>query len=205
MSLKCKKSIFEFWRYSNKDEIAVLPEGEQEEINVVKKIEKVFNYKEDKEEFGKNMDSMQRRVLLKQETDSIYITTTNLLDIINKVKNMEVTPKEIENSLKELKNQAKEEKSLTEKEEFDIFGAIVEDSTKIKKIAGKKHRELVKDKFGILDISTNLKPLGYKLTLEKLVDNIKNALILEHFFFLLNKSNLLYSTLFAEGYRKVCL
>ena len=173
---KHKKSIFEFWRYSNKDEIAVLPEGEQEEINVVKKIEKVFNYKEDKEEFGKNMDSMQRRVLLKQETDSIYITTTNLLDIINKVKNMEVTPKEIENSLKELKNQAKEEKSLTEKEEFDIFGAIVEDSTKIKKIAGKKHRELVKDKFGILDISTNLKPLGYKLTLEKLVDNIKNAL-----------------------------
>ena len=39
-----KKSIFEFWKYSNKDEMSSLPEGEEEEINVVKKITKVFDY-----------------------------------------------------------------------------------------------------------------------------------------------------------------
>ena len=32
-----KKSIFEFWKYSNKDEIASLPEGEAEELNITKK------------------------------------------------------------------------------------------------------------------------------------------------------------------------
>ncbi len=38
-----KRSIFEFWKYSNKDEISVLPEGEEEEVGVIKKIEKYSN------------------------------------------------------------------------------------------------------------------------------------------------------------------
>ena len=38
---KHKKSIFEFWKYSNKDTVATLDEGEEEEFNV-KKIEKVY-------------------------------------------------------------------------------------------------------------------------------------------------------------------
>ena len=37
-----KKSIFEFWKYSNKDEMKTLPEGEEEEINVVKKVIKIL-------------------------------------------------------------------------------------------------------------------------------------------------------------------
>ena len=36
---KHKKSIFEFWKYSNKDAVASLDEGEEEEFNV-KKLEK---------------------------------------------------------------------------------------------------------------------------------------------------------------------
>ena len=55
-----KKSIFEFWKYSNKDEMSVLPEGEQEEINIIKKIEKTFSYEDDMEEFGEKIDKMQR-------------------------------------------------------------------------------------------------------------------------------------------------
>ena len=80
-----KKSIFEFWKYSNKDEMAVLPEGEQEEVNVIRKIEKTFNYEEDIEEFGKKLDKIQRNNLSKEDTDSVYIATTDLIDIINKV------------------------------------------------------------------------------------------------------------------------
>ena len=171
-----KKSIFEFWKYSNKDEVEKLAEGEEEEVNIIKKIEKVFDYEEDFEKFGKDMDKIQRKSLSKQETDSIYITSTNVLEMLNKVKNNEVSPKEIEANLRELKKQAIREKTLTEKEEFDIFGGIVQDITKVSEINNQAHRELPKDKFSILDINMNAKSIGYKLTLEKIVENIKKAL-----------------------------
>ena len=170
-----KKSIFEFWKYSNKDEISVLPEGEQEEVNVIKKIEKTFNYEEDIEEFGKKLDKMQRKNLTREDTDSIYIATTNLIDILNKIKTNNMFPEELEKNLKELKNEAKELKSLNE-EEYDIFGNMIEDKTKIRKINNKKHRELPKDKFNILEVNKNTKQIGYKLTLQMIIQNISKAL-----------------------------
>ena len=171
-----KKSIFEFWRYSNKDEVAVLPEGEMEEISTINNITKVFDYEEDLEKFGKTMDKIQRKVLNKDETDSLYLLTTNLIDILNKVKNNNVMPKDIENSLKQMKKEATQEKMLTEDEEFDIFGGIAQDRTKISKINNKKHRELPKDKYNILEINKNTKQIGYKLTLEKIIEKIIKAM-----------------------------
>ncbi len=171
-----KKSIFEFWKYTNKDEVAALEEGEVEEVSNIKKISKVFDFEDDFEKFGKMMDKIQRRVLTKDETDSLYLLSTNLNEILNKVKNNEIVPKDIENSLKELKKEAKEEKMLTADEEFDIFGGIAQDKTKVSKIKNKKHREIAKDKYSILEISKNTKQLGYKLSLEKVIENIKNAL-----------------------------
>ena len=171
-----KKSIFEFWKYTNKDEVAALEEGEVEEVSNIKKISKVFDFEDDFEKFGKMMDKIQRRVLTKDETDSLYLLSTNLNEILNKVKNNEIVPKDIENSLKELKKEAKEEKMLTADEEFDIFGGIAQDKTKVSKIKNKKHREIAKDKYSILEINKNTKQLGYKLSLEKVIENIKNAL-----------------------------
>ena len=171
-----KKSIFEFWKYSNKDEMSSLPEGEEEEVNIIKKIAKTFDYEDDLEKFGKTMDKMQRKNLSKEETDSIYITTTNLLPLLNKIKINEFQPKDIENMLKEIKKEAIEEKTLSEKEEFDIFGGMLQDSTKVSKIKNKKHRELPKDKFNILEISKNTKQIGFKLSLENVISNIKTAL-----------------------------
>ncbi len=171
-----KKSIFEFWKYSNKDEVATLPEGEAEEINVIKKITKVFDYEEDIEKLGSIMDQMQRKILTKEETDSIYLTTTDILEILNKTKKNDITPKDIEINLKEMKRQAVEEKSLENDEEFDIFGGIAQDSTKVSKIKNHKHREIPKDKFNILEINKNTNQLGYKLALEKVVSNIAKAL-----------------------------
>lgn len=171
-----KKSIFEFWRYSNKDAMESLPEGEEEEVNILKKITKVFDYEEDFEKFGKTMDKIQRKVLTKQETDSIYITSTNLIDILNRVKNNEVSPKDITASLRELKKEAIQEKALMDDEDFDIFGGMAQDMSKISKIKDKKHREIPKDKFSILDITKATKQIGYKLTLEKVIEQVKEAL-----------------------------
>lgn len=170
-----KKSIFEFWKYSNKDEMAALPEGEAEEINVVKKIKKTFDYEDDLEDFGIKYDKLLRKVLTQEETDAVYITTTNVIDILNKIKNNELLPKDIDNSLKQIKKEAIEEKTLFENEEFDIFGGS-SDTTKVGKIKNNKHRELAKDKYRILEISKTTKPIGYKLTLEQILNKIKLAL-----------------------------
>lgn len=170
-----KKSIFEFWKYSNKDEMEVLPEGEQEEVNVIKKIEKTFNYEEDLEEFGKKIDKMQRRNLDREDTDSVFIATTNLINTLNKIKTNNIMPEEIEKALKDLKAEAKELKSLNE-EEYDIFGNIIQDTTKVRKINNKRHRELPKDKFNILEVNKNTKQIGFKLVLQSIVQNITKAL-----------------------------
>jgi hypothetical protein len=169
-----KKSIFEFWKYSNKDEMAVLPEGELEEVNVIKRIEKTFDYEEDFEELGKKLDRMQRKNLSKEELDGTFIATTNVIEILNKIKTNNIMPEDIEKSLKEIKKEAVDEKSLTE--EYDIFGNLIEDNTKIKKINNRKHRELPRDKYNILDVNKNTKQIGYKLTLQSIIKNVTSAL-----------------------------
>lgn len=171
-----KRSIFEFWKYSNKDEIAALAEGEKEEVNIIKKITKIFDYNEDLESFGKTMDKIQRKVLSKEETDNIYITATSLINILNKIRNNEVLPKEIETSLKNIKKEAKEEAKLDDIEEFNIFGGISQDATKISKIGNKKHREIAKDKFNILEVNKNTKQVGYKAKLEQVIEIVQKAL-----------------------------
>ncbi len=170
-----KKSIFEFWKYSNKDEMATLPEGEEEEINVIKKIEKVFDYNEDFEEFGQKLDKIQRKILSKEQVNSVYIATTEIIKILNGIKNSDITPEYLEKNLRKLKNEFRDLKLLDE-EEYDIFGNIIEDNTKVKKINNKNHRELPRDKFEILEIDRNTKTIGYKLSLEKVIKEILNAL-----------------------------
>ena len=169
-----KKSIFEFWKYSNKDEMAVLPEGELEEVNVIKRIEKIFDYEEDFEELGKKLDRMQRKNLNKEEIDATFIASTNVVGILNKIKTNDIMPEDIEKSLKEIKKEAIDEKSLAE--EYDIFGNLIEDNIKVKKIKNKKHRELPRDKYNILDVNKNTKQIGYKLTLQSIIKNVTNAL-----------------------------
>ena len=169
-----KKSIFEFWKYSNKDEMAVLPEGELEEVNVIKRIEKTFDYEEDFEELGKKLDRMQRKNLSKEEIDATFIASTKVVGILNKIKTNDIMPEDIEKSLKEIKKEAIDEKSLAE--EYDIFGNLIEDNTKVKKIKNKKHRELPRDKYNILDVNKNTKQIGYKLTLQSIIKNVTSAL-----------------------------
>ena len=169
-----KKSIFEFWKYSNKDEMAVLPEGELEEVNVIKRIEKIFDYEEDFEELGKKLDRMQRKNLSKEEIDATFIASTNVVEVLNKIKTNNIMPEDIEKSLKEIKKETIDEKSLAE--EYDIFGNLIEDNTKVKKIKNKKYRELPRDKYNILDVNKNTKQIGYKLTLQSIIKNITSAL-----------------------------
>lgn len=172
---KHKRSIFEFWKYANKDELASLPEGEEEAINVEPQIKRKFSYKDDIEKLGEYLDTQQRKELTKEELESIFVATTNVINTINSlIATKETARKEIENSLKNLKeNMSKDSK---EKEEFDIFGGLVEDNRKVKTIANKSHRETARDLYNILDISKNTKITEYKFELDRIIKNIKNAI-----------------------------
>lgn len=172
---KHKRSIFEFWKYANKDELASLPEGEEETINVELQLKRKFNYKDDMEKLGEYLDVRQRKELTKEELESVYVGTTSVIEVINAlISTKETARKEIENSLKKLKEDMSKEGE--KKEEFDIFGGLIEDNRKIKTIANKNHREIARDLYNILDVSKSTKITEYKFELDRIIKNIKNAI-----------------------------
>ena len=174
---KHKKSIFEFWRYTNKDEVAALDEGEEETLNVIPKIKRRFDYEQDIEAFGQELDKLQRSKLNKDELDSLFILSTDVSSVINTLVGDKIqAKKELDASLKKLKEEAANNKGLNEKEEFDIFGSLIEDGRKVKTIANKNHREIPKDKYTILGIAKNTKSTEYKFCLDGIIKNIREAL-----------------------------
>ena len=170
-----KKSIFEFWKYSNKDEIQALEEGEEEPVNV-KPHSKIFDYEEDFEEFGETIDKIQREIFKKEELDSIYLATTNQIEIMNKLKTNTLEPKELDKWLKQIKTDLKNEKDISEDEVVDIFGGLTEDTRKVKKLANKSHREQPKNRYSILRISKETKVVDYKVALNNAIRIINDAI-----------------------------
>ena len=160
-----KKSIFEFWKFANKDIALGLNSGKEEQKEVKsKKIKRAFDYEEDIEDLGIEVDNIQRNIFSKNETDSLYLATTDVIKDINKIRNKEeVENKDIEN----LKIAMKEESRIFSVDSFDIFGNIKNDKTKISILSNKRHRESEKDKYTILDISDNTTLEDYEERLRK--------------------------------------
>ena len=165
-----KKSIFDFWKFTNKDKQAELPEGEMTEEKR-DKIKKTFDYELDFEDFGINFDKKQREALNKKELDSIYLTTTDIIEDINKILKEEKITKD---RLEILKKKAMKEKKLLEKDSFDIFGGASYDN-KLNTLANKKHRETPKDIFNILPITKYTTLNEYEEILKDVINNLENA------------------------------
>ena len=171
---KHKKSIFEFWKYSNKDAVAALEEGEQEELNVTK-VEKTFNFEDDFEKFGEAVDKIQRLKYTDSELDSTFIATTDMIDLMNRTYKKQAVAKEFSDKLKELKNN----KALEEDDDgidFDIFGKLSNDKTKERVINNKTHRETPRNIYNILNIKREMKGLELKNTIVNIIKDIKKAL-----------------------------
>lgn len=166
-----EKSIFEFWKFANKDEKLLLNRGQIEEEHY-KKIEKVFDYEEDREEIGIQIDKQQRKIFSKEETDAIYLATTLVRDVWNQNKEKRI----IQRNLETLKQEAEAERILFNSEQFDIFGGMAEDGTKIKTLGNQKHRETKKDKLKLLDINKNTTVAEYQEKLVKYLKYMKSSL-----------------------------
>ena len=104
--------------------------NEPEVIENPKEIEKVFNYEEDIEEVGEKLDKKNREKFSKEDFDSIFITSTESLEDINILRQNENA--DFEKRINALKEEALQTEILFSSEDFDIFGSMSEDRTKIK-------------------------------------------------------------------------
>lgn len=165
-----KKSIFEFWKFANKDNILALNAGvESSSTENIVKLRKTFDYEDDFEEFADKIDKIQRNNLEKEECDAIYLIHNN--EILKDINSIKLNNKiDFSESLENLKTEAEKEELLFQSQEFDVFGGMIEDKTKISILNNKKHREVQKNKFKILDINKNSSKEDYQ---EKLVNTLK--------------------------------
>ncbi len=173
---KHKKSIFEFWKYSNKDAVATLEEGEEEEFNV-KKLEKVFDYEDDFEGFGMEADKFQRNKFTDSELDSIFVASTDILPLLNRMNLKTAENKEISEKLKKMKLlREKEDFEEDEEEDFNIFGRIKQTNNKERTIGSRTHREQPRDRIEILEIQKGTRGIELKRHLENILKDVKKAL-----------------------------
>ena len=191
---KHKKSIFEFWKFTKKDEVATLNEGEGEEGTEKVKMKKYFDYIEDLEKLGQKMDELQRRKLSKNETDALFAirqvpesfrelekekeTSVEVYEQKDaeevKKKSKKISP--LEKDLEQLKEEYEKDIEVINAKGFDIFGNLVEDKTKVKSINNVKHREIEKDKYKVLNINMDTDIKLYVENLESYLSLIKEAL-----------------------------
>lgn len=164
-----KKSIFDFWKFTNKDEVNMLTEAETNENQNTGKLKKAFNYKEDLGDFGKQIDSKQRDAFSENECDAVFACLNDLdsFNILNKEKVAKREDNKIKKKLESLQNEYIENIDIITEKDFDIFGNVAQDKTKIKVLNNNKHREIEKDKYKILSINP-------EITLEEYKDNIDN-------------------------------
>ena len=177
-----KKSIFEFWKFSNKDELPALGEGESSESNETKN-----NANLNKDLLGARADSLQRQKLSDEEINALYlfyempeafnqISKTFLKmksDVSEKVEkdiykdNKKIivdeentegnTPKSVERNNVIDRNKVLEEileilKNRTTKRSLDN---LINDYSAVKKINSKEHRENERNAISILKINEN--------------------------------------------------
>ena len=121
-------------------------------ISMKSNIKKTFSFELDFEDLGIKVDKMQRAELTKNEINATFLASTELLDTLNFIKNIEGNRKEIiDKTFQSLKEELDTE--VIGDVDFDIFGNMSEESTKVKTIANKHHREIEKNKLNILNIS----------------------------------------------------
>ena len=188
---KHKKSIFEFWKFTSKDEMQTLAEADEQEENEKTRMKKYFDYDADLENLGIKMDELQRRKLSKNETDAMFAIrhVPNSFSELEKNENSEEDLEEqedkknkkkketaLEKDLNELKKEYQNDIEIINAKDFDIFGGLVEDKTKIKAINNVKHREIEKDKYKVLNVNLDTDIEAYKESINSYLKLIKEAL-----------------------------
>ena len=174
---KHKKSIFDFWKFSNKDEKLSLEMGDEEDENENKNVmKKVFDFESDFEDLGAKVDTIQRKKLSKEEMDSVFIAKTEILDLLNGLRDNTIETLTAERSLQKLKEEFNANRLYFDNDTFDIFGNVEDDSRKLKYIGNRSHRENEKNKFKVLNINKKIDVFDFTERLQSINGYIEGAI-----------------------------
>ncbi len=174
---KHKKSIFEFWKFANKDEKLAIEMGEDDDQEKDKnQVKKSFDFEMDFEKLGEEVDQMQRTKLSHEETDSVFIAQTELLWYINMVRSNKIVKYDLEMVLDKLKEEFNEDRLVVDTETFDIFGNIEENNNKLKYIGSRSHREFEKSKFKIMNINRKIDVFDFTEKMQSIVNFLEGAM-----------------------------
>lgn len=158
-----KKSIFEFWKFTNKDKVLSLEEaGIQDEENDNKKEieedeqrERVFNFNMDIDAISEYIDELQRRKLSKEEINSIFLLDSGFIQYVNMLKIKDIDEYAIISFLDDLKRENKEDSNYLG-ETFDVFGSTIK-SIETRYLKTNEFREAGRNKFKIIRINTEFR------------------------------------------------
>lgn len=174
---KHKKSIFDFWKFSNKDEKLSLEMGDEEEKEEkVNNLKRAFDLETDLEELGVKVDTLQRKKLSREETDSVFIAKTEVLELINMLRKNELNKHALEDVLIDLKDEFNNNRLYIDSESFDIFGNVGDDNRKVKYIGSRSHRENEKSKFKILNVNKKIDVFDFTEKLQSIITYIEGAI-----------------------------
>ena len=174
---KHRKSIFDFWKFSNKDEKLSLEMGAETEKEENKKtLKKSFDLKTDMEELGVKVDTSQRKKLSREEMDALFIAKTEVLYLLNMLRENDLNKRALENTLLELKEEFNNNRLYIDSETFDIFGNVDDDSRKVKYIGSRSHRENEKSKFKILNINKKIDVFDFTEKLQSIIGYLEGAI-----------------------------
>ena len=173
---KHRKSIFDFWKFSNKDEKLSLEMGNETDKEESKKIlKKSFDYKTDLEDLGARVDTIQRKKLSREEMDALFVAKTEVLYLLNMLRENDLNKRALENTLLELKEEFNNNRLYIDSETFDIFGNVEDDSRKVKYIGSRSHRENEKSKFKILNINKKIDVFDFTEKLQSIISYLEGA------------------------------
>lgn len=174
---KHKKSIFDFWKFSNKDEKLSLEMGDdQEKEEKTLNLKKAFDLETDLDELGVKVDTLQRKKLSREETDSVFVAKTEVLDLINMLRANELNKHALEDVLIELKDEFNSNRLYIDSESFDIFGSVGDDGRKVKYIGSRSHRENEKSKFKILNVNKKIDVFDFTEKLQSIITYLEGAI-----------------------------
>lgn len=174
---KHKKSIFEFWKFANKDEKLALEMADDKDSEKDKNdFKKSFDLEMDFEKLGEEIDAIQRKKLSHEETDSIFIAQTELLELINKLRSNKMEKYGLQDALNILKQEFNEDRLVIDSETFDIFGNIEESNNKVKYIGSRSHRETEKSKFKIMNINKKIDVFDFTEKMQSIVNFLEGSI-----------------------------
>lgn len=182
-----KRSIFSFWKFTNKDNVKALKESDEikmphektKEERQVKELEekkeKLFNFDMDFETFAEEKDQINRKKLSKDEINAAFVTY-NILNDLNIIhKNEEEKDKEeLEKKLKLLKQNFKNQENYIG-EEYNIFGQN-EKAENVRYMKDKSFREKDRNIFEAINFNKNITVEEYIEILKNIDKNLQSAL-----------------------------